>query len=143
MLKTNGSGSDAKRLQGATFTLTPEGGKASNQDTGSNGIASWTQLAPGTNTVEETHVPTGYQKLDGTHTLVIGQNGKATWDGKEITTAGNDTKDGTTYFQVTVANNSVTNLPATGSIGVWPMLAGGVAQVAAGVAFVIFRRRKQ
>lgn len=139
--KTNGTGVDATALQGATFTLTPQGGTASYQTTGSDGIASWTQLAPGTYKVEETKVPTGYQKLDGSHTLVIGQDGKATWDGTAITTS--DTKDGTTYFQVTVANNSVANLPATGSIGVWPLLAGGVALVAAGVAFVIFRRREQ
>ncbi|MGN0287966.1 MAG: VWA domain-containing protein [Atopobiaceae bacterium] len=141
--KTNGTGDGATALQGATFTLAPQGGSASEQITSSDGIASWSQLTPGTYTVEETKVPSGYQKLDGSHTLVIDQDGKATWDGKDITTTGNDTKDGTTYFQVTVANNSVANLPATGSIGVWPMLAGGVALVAAGVAFVIFRRREQ
>ncbi|MGN0055448.1 MAG: SpaA isopeptide-forming pilin-related protein [Atopobiaceae bacterium] len=137
VLKTNGSGSDATPLQGATFTLTPEGDRV----TGEDGIASWSQLTPGTYTIVETHVPTGYQKLDGSHTLVIRQDGTATWDDKPITPSVG--KDGTTYFQVKVDNNSVANLPATGSIGVWPLLAGGVALVAAGVAFVIFRRREQ
>lgn len=142
VLKTDDS-SNPNPLSGATFTLTPKDGQATSVDTGDDGIASFPQLAPGTYTVEETKVPTGYQKLDGQHTLVISSDGTATWDGSAINTTGQDPKDGTKYFQVTVSNNTIKNLPSTGGFGVWPMLAGGVALVAAGIAFVIVRKREQ
>lgn len=134
----------SQALSGATFTLTPDGTTSGTaKTTDGKGYARFESLVPGTYTVEETNVPTGYQKLDGKHTLVISTDGTATWDKHPITDV-QDAKDGSPkVFQVTVSNNTIKNLPSTGGFGVWPMLAGGVALVAAGIAFVIVRRREQ
>lgn len=147
--------SDGSNLQGAEFTLTPDGSSAQTATTGEDGYVSFKNLTPGTYTVQETHVPAGYQSDNLTYTLVINAGGRATWkssaDGAvagDVTVIGSngtavDSKvnDGTGYFKVAIGNAQIADLPTTGGIGVWPLLGGGAALVAAGVAIVVLRRR--
>ena len=106
-------GSDGTTLKGATFEVSGSG----SQTTGDDGLATFGGLVPGTYAVTEDQVPAGYT-LPGTHTLVIRDDGGATWDGSEITNTGDD--QGTKYFQVTVTNDRIANLPETGGVGVIP-----------------------
>lgn len=137
-------GDSEKSIEGAEFTIAPDGTTSGTaKTTDRNGDAKFESLAPGTYKVVETKVPTGYQKLASDYTLVITPEGKATLNGVEITDV-QDAKDNSPKcFTIKVSNNTIKNLPSTGGFGVWPMLAGGVALVAAGIAFVIVRKREQ
>lgn len=121
------AGSDGTILKGATFEVS---GRDS-QTTGDDGLATFGSLTPGTYAVTEDQVPAGYT-LPGTHTLVIRNDGTATWDGSEITNTGDD--QGTKYFQVTVTNDKIASLPMTGGVGVVPFAAVGAVLIVIGVA---------
>jgi len=128
-------GSDGTTLKGATFEVSGSG----SQTTGDDGLATFGGLVPGTYAVTEDQVPAGYT-LPGTHTLVIRDDGGATWDGSEITNTGDD--QGTKYFQVTVTNDRIANLPETGGVGVIPFAMAGAVLVVIGVAHQFGRDRR-
>jgi len=128
-------GSDGATLKGATFEVSGSGA----QTTGDDGLATFGSLVPGTYAITEDHVPAGYT-LPGTHILVIRNDGTATWDGSEITNTGDD--QGMKYFQVTVTNNKLANLPKTGGIGVIPFAAAGAVLVVIGVAHSFRKDRR-
>ncbi len=87
----------------------------------------------------EEKVPSGYT-LPGTHTLVISIDGTATWDGIEITNTGVD--QGVKYFQTTVTNEKIAELPKTGGIGIAPFAVVGAALVIAGGLALLKREEK-
>lgn len=123
-------GSDGEPLKGATFQIAQVG----SQTTTADGTASFTDLAPGSYTVTETEVPAGYT-LPGTHTLVIANDGSATWDGSAITNVGEN--QGITYFQVTVTNEKIADLPETGGIGLVPLTVAGTVLIAVGGLYLL------
>lgn len=128
-------GSDGAALSGAIFSVSGSGSQA----TGEDSLVTFGQLLPGTYTVAEEKVPSGYT-LPGTHTLVISIDGTATWDGIEITNTGVD--QGVKYFQTTVTNEKIAELPKTGGIGIAPFAVVGAALVIAGGLALLKREEK-
>jgi len=125
--------------------------------TDANGVAEFVGLNAGTYTLEETHSPEGYNKIDGTATITI------TWSDPEATGASSPAKDqggftlttdGTAsfkdaiawdgtdkQFKVTIENQSGSVLPSTGGIGTTLFyLIGAILIIGAGVILVTRRR---
>lgn len=87
-------------------------------------------LGAGTYNLTETQQPAGYNKLSGPVTVVIGEKGKVTVGGTEVT-------------QVDVENKTGTVLPSTGGAGTTMIyLVGAVLVLGSGVVLATKRRVK-
>ncbi|MBM6676274.1 LPXTG cell wall anchor domain-containing protein [Olsenella uli] len=155
-----------KTLQGATFQLYEETSTEQNptynpdtdtamfgtaQTTSEDGLATFSDLEPGTYWLVETSVPAGYTKLENPLKIVVTDDGTI-----QAALPSVDEDDSVTYpnlenatavegaeatFRVTVENTGIDTLPSTGSSGTIAMSAAGVATAAlAGV--YLFQKRK-
>ena len=132
-----------------------------------DGLIEFKGLNAGTYTIEETIAPDGYNKIEGTSTLVIAwtdpaaieaiderertdaqkaqlANGGFYLDGAEagkftITTSSDDDNVATVHFEI--ENNKGTNLPSTGGIGttIFYMI-GAILVIGSGIVLVTRRR---
>lgn len=113
---------EEKALAGAEFTLT--GPNAYKKVISEGTTFSFTNLKPGTYTLEETKTPAGYRTIKSI-TMIIDKLGKVTIDGDEqkdvlVTGAENN------QIKLQVKNIPKSPLPATGGSGIWPILASGL-----------------
>ena len=121
-------------------------------DVGQDGYLTFGGLGEGTYTIEETTVPTGYNKIDNItvtlsfappQTVVTGQE-KGTWSATYRVGNGNsdgasvDT-DGTIHFQV--ENRSGAVLPSTGGMGTTLFVAGGLVLMVVAATLLVVRAR--
>ena len=137
-----------KPLPGAIFSIEDAGGTVLQSDsTGDDGYLNLGgELAPGTYTIRETSVPAGYQLLESAITLVIKEDGSASYtmtlQGQEVTAEAQTTEiEGTTYFLLSLANIANETIPETGGIGNAPLYVVGAIAVVGSVAAL--RRRQQ
>ena len=120
---------DDQGLAGAKFTLTREGENdpVALFESGTNGYTeTFAGLADGTYKLEETYVPSGYQKADPL--VLVMNNGVLTVNGKELSAVDH-------LFTVKVKNSKIDDLPQTGGVGNGPLFAAGVVLIAGAVAF--------
>jgi fimbrial isopeptide formation D2 family protein/LPXTG-motif cell wall-anchored protein len=125
--------------------------------TNASGTAEFVGLNAGDYTLEETHSPEGYNKIDGQAAIAIswvdpqasGTTGAAkTQGGFTITTSGtaafaNQIKweSGTKQFTVTIENRSGSVLPTTGGIGTTLFYVGGAILVLLAGILLVSKRR--
>ena len=121
--------------------------------TDANGIAEFIGLREGTDyTLEETHAPDGYNKIDGKSTFKIEWTDPGTGDdvapagGFTLTETG-EKKFAITWnttdkqFEATIQNQKGTTLPSTGGIGTTIFyVVGSILVVAAGVLLITKKR---
>ena len=123
--------------------------------TDANGVAEFTGLREGTDyTLEETHAPDGYNKIDGKSNITIA------WSDPQAEGATSPAKDqggftltesGTPFgiewnatdkqFEVTIKNQSGSTLPSTGGIGTTIFYVVGTVLVLGAAVILITRRR--
>jgi len=132
--------------------------------TDDNGVAEFVGLNAGTYTLEETHSPEGYNKLDGTSTITITWEDPTAVDttdltGDDLTAAqakiaqGGFTLTATSIaeelawnatdkqYEVTIENMSGSVLPSTGGIGTTIFyVVGAILVIGAGVVLITRRR---
>lgn len=121
-------------------------------DVGQDGYLTFGGLGTGRYTIEETKVPTGYNKIDNItvtlsftppQTVVTGQE-KGTWSATYKVGNGNfdgasvDT-DGTIHFRV--ENRSGAVLPSTGGMGTTLFVAGGLVLMVVAATLLVVRAR--
>ena len=142
-----GDNDEDNPLAGVKFTLTNEDGKYYDQTENSNprfvtdkkevvtandGTIAFAGLAEGTYILTETETVSGYNLLAGPITIVIDENGDATFTGEGITFEGN---------AIVINNESGSVLPSTGGIGTTIFyIIGAILVVGAGVVLVTRRR---
>ena len=121
---------DAKKLKGATFTLTKEGFDPFTAETNDGGKATFTGLEQGTYTLKETVAPKGYNLNNTEYTVTIGADGKVTSAQYDATLKG-----------VKIGDTPVV-MPATGGNGTMIFTIVGASLIAcAGILFVILKKR--
>lgn len=82
-------GDAAKKLAGAVFTLTPEGGSDADVITVTTdglGVAAFEGLSAGTYTLREVEAPDGYASTGKTATIVVDETGGIAWSGDLVNT---------------------------------------------------------
>ena len=121
---------DAKKLKGATFTLTKEGFDPFTAETNDGGKATFTGLEQGTYTLKETVAPKGYNLNNTEYTVTIGADGTVTSAQYDATLKG-----------VKIGDTPVV-MPATGGNGTMIFTIVGASLIAcAGILFVILKKR--
>lgn len=121
---------DAKKLKGATFTLTKEGFDPFTAETNDGGKATFTGLEQGTYTLKETVAPNGYNLNNTEYTVTIGADGTVTSAQYDATLKG-----------VKIGDTPVV-MPATGGNGTMIFTIVGASLIAcAGILFVILKKR--
>lgn len=139
--------------QNVTWTGTNTSSTTIAGDVGQDGYLTFSGLGTGTYTIEETKVPTGYNKIDDItvtlsftppQTVVTGQE-KGTWSATyKVGSNGSphgasvDT-DGTIHFQV--ENRSGAVLPSTGGMGTTLFVAGGLVLMVVAATLLVVRAR--
>ena len=139
--------------QTVTWTGTNTSSTTIAGDVGQDGYLTFGGLGKGTYTIEETKVPTGYNKIDDItvtlsftppQTVVTGQE-KGTWSATyKVGSNGSphaasvDT-DGTIHFQV--ENRSGAVLPSTGGMGTTLFVAGGLVLMVVAATLLVVRAR--
>lgn len=149
--------------------MDPASGGAAEVTDGQNGIAlfapdKYTFVLGTTYFLVETQAPSGYQLMDGAVKIVFSENdgsdenypvdtypfkaaikfpgeNEATVYCEELTAPGEGTKYQVATISVTVSDNALPNLPATGSNGRTALAATGVAAVTLG-AYALWSRRR-
>lgn len=149
--------------------MDPASGGAAEVTDGQNGIAlfapdKYTFVLGTTYFLVETQAPSGYQLMDGAVKIVFSENdgsdenypvdtypfkaaikfpgeNEATVYCEELTAPGEGTKYQVATISVTVSDNALPNLPATGSNGRTALAATGVAAVTLG-AYALWTRRR-
>ena len=145
-----------KKVTGTTLAKENEQSVSYVMTTGEDGILNLTGLQAGTYTLTELVAPTGYNKLTAPITIVISatENAGGTYDYTATNEEGNlfkwtATKDGTAInmnattglFEMTVENNSGSELPSTGGIGTTIFYVLGTILVLGAGLLLVTRRR--
>lgn len=131
------------KLEGATFELSG-GDLAKPLEVAGGPEFKFAGLKPGTYTLTETKAPPGYAKLLNPITIVINVDGTVDVSGEGATKDSSDNKveDGNNTISITVKNNPLTPLPATGGSGTMTFVIGGsLALLTTGLYFL--RRKDQ
>lgn len=142
------TGTDTQlKLEGAEFTLKDKDGnlvKLGNNTTGTYtsdeyGLVLESELQVGTYTLEEVKAPEGYVVLPQAITITVTQDGITVTDptGKVSIEKKNDG-----YYEVTVQNEVLYDLPSTGSTGIFTTMMGGILLMMAGI-LIIFKMRRE
>jgi fimbrial isopeptide formation D2 family protein/LPXTG-motif cell wall-anchored protein len=110
--------------------------------TGDDGIYQLSGLNPGTYVIEETHAPDGFNKITEKKTLEITWTSEAGFGLSQASIdAGFSMVDNGVIYEITINNNSGTELPSTGGIGTTIFyILGGLLVV--GAAIILVSRRK-
>ena len=116
----------------------------------SNGKATFSGLTEGTYTLEETVVPSGYNKApiyEFKVTFAVDSNGKPVWTVEDTDNNANTTTpvqvDANGKLTIRIANNQGTEMPATGGMGTKLFyVIGAVLLLGAGILLVARRRMR-
>ncbi len=125
------------------FSKTGGDGTTTTLVTPKSGLITLKGLDADTYTLTETKAPTGYNKLNEPITVVVDSNTDvAVAEGADPHTATMTLKqDGTTTQKVNVLNNSGTELPSTGGIGITIFYVVGGVLVLAAIILLVTKKR--